>query len=191
MKLQYTAIIKRMLFIGLVFAFHPNIIGQHSNENSPTDPLEKWMGNWQGTLQIYNHNGLTQTVPMQVRNFYTDTIGTYGWYLIYGDVETGTRAYYLKTVDKEKGDYIIDEKNSILLQAQLIHNKMISTFEIQNNLITSIYTLLEDGKMEFEIFFSDTQSIAESGNTLFDEEEIPLVKSFPIGGYQKAILYKE
>lgn len=160
-----------------------------SIENDSTK-LETWMGVWAGELEIYTAEGLRQSVPMKVKHFKTDTLGTYGWYLIYGDEETGTRKYYLKTIDENKGHYLVDEKNSIFLNSYLIGNKMISTFEVMNSLITSIYTLMQDGSMLFEIIYGSTAEVNKTGNTEIADEKIPEVLSYTTQGYQKALLTK-
>lgn len=154
-----------------------------------TNSIDPWIGEWVGSLEIYNTKGLAQTLNMRVKHFKTDTAEVFGWYLIYGDdLEKGTRAYYLKTINEEEGHYQVDEKNSIFLDTYMIGNKMISTFDVDGSLISSIYTLMDDGDMMFEILYANTKNANESGDTTYEGEDIPLVLSYKAGGYQKAIL---
>ncbi len=165
-----------------------------SNNSASIDSskLDMWLGKWEGQLEIFNHTGLTQTVPMAIHHFKTDTLDTYGWFLIYGeDEEAGTRPYFLKVIDENKGHYQIDEKNSILINEYMIGNKMISNFEVMGTLISTVYTLQENGDIIFEIIFSMTDQPTITGDQIFNEEEIPKVNSYLVGGYQKAILKKK
>jgi hypothetical protein len=182
-----------MKFLSVSFTFTFLIFYSYcfGTASADTCRIDPWIGTWSGTLEIYNSKGKTQEVPMKVNHFLTDTIGTYGWFLIYGEEETGTRSYFLKTVDEKKGHYIVDEKNSIFLDEFMIGNKMISSFEVEGSLITSIYTLLKDGNMTFEIIFGNNENPTESGDTLNQDEEIPQVYSYMMKGYQKAHLVKE
>ena len=151
-----------------------------------------WMGEWIGELEIYNSSGLTQTISMKIKNFETDSIGVYGWHLIYGmDEEKGTRAYYLNTIDPMKGHFQVDEKNGIFLDSYLMGNRMICTFEVEHSLITSIYTLVEDGSMLFEIIAANTKTSKVSGGSIMNQEEIPKVHSYLSSAYQRAHLHKK
>ncbi len=154
---------------------------------SDSSKLSHWMGKWEGTLMIYSATKPIKEVPMKIWNFETDTIGTYGWYLIYGeDEEKGTRPYFLKTISTETGHYQVDEKNGIILDSYLIGDKMISTFDVQGSLISSIYTLETDGRMTFEILFGKS----DDPNITGGKDDIPSVESYKMGGYQKAVLQR-
>ncbi len=152
---------------------------------------EDWLGYWEGELSIYNQKGLSQKIPMALDHKSTDTLGTYGWAIIYGeDVEAGRRDYYLKEIDKDKGHYVTDEKNGILLDAFLLNNRLSSTFEVEGTLITSSY-IREGDNMIFEIYVGDTNNPKVTGDTLDIDDEIPVVNSFLSTGYHKAILRKK
>ena len=151
--------------------------------------LDAWHGEWEGSLDIYNNQGLSQAIPMGIHHFTTESTGIYGWHIVYGeDKVEGTRAYYLNTINEREGHYQVDEKNTIYLDSYMIGNKMISTFDVKGSLITSIYTLMKDGKMRFEIIYANTKKPNESGNKMYEGENIPLVYSYKTGAYQKALL---
>ncbi|MBK9255214.1 MAG: hypothetical protein IPM42_06990 [Saprospiraceae bacterium] len=173
--------------------FNTFVVGQQipdENKNAYTFP-DDWLGVWSGTLEIYNQTGLVQKIPMKAEHLVTDTTGVYIWSLVYGeDTIKGRRNYFLKTVDAEKGHYVVDEKNGIFLDSYVIGNKLISNFEVSGNHLVSTYTL-EREKILFEIFVSDNKSIRVSGGNLHHDEEIPEVFSFRSKVYQKAILYKK
>lgn len=177
---------KYILQVILFYILVTPSIGSAQSESA--DPISPWIGEWSGTLEIMKSDGSKQEVPMKVKHFTTDTVDTYGWFLIYGeDEEKGTRAYYLKAKDKSSGHYVVDEKNGIFLDTYLIGNKMVSTFLVQHSLITSVYTLEEDGGMKFEIFYSNTKDPNTSGG---NTEDIPSVESYVASTYQFARLQK-
>lgn len=155
-------------------------------KNFPSD----WMGYWEGTLYIYNANGDIKKVPMIAEHALTDTTGVYTWALIYGeDISKGRRDYILKTKDAMKGHYVVDERNNILLDTYLIGNQMISIFDVEGTMITSIYAP-EDDKMTFTIIAGKSDSPQQSGGGSYNGEDIPLVHSYPVTAYQKGILTK-
>ena len=178
-----------LLSLSIIIYSLPALSFFYSDQDSMD--MSAWMGEWSGELEIYNSSGLKQTIPMKIKNFKTDIQGVYGWYLIYGsDEEKGTRAYYLKAIDAKAGHFQIDEKNGIFLDSYLIGNRMISTFEVEHSLITSIYTLVEDGSMLFEIIAANTNASNVSGGSVINEEEIPKVHSYISSAYQRANLQK-
>jgi hypothetical protein len=173
-----SAIISCALLLFCVTLFSQN------NEEANT-AISPWLGEWEGELIIQSTSKPLQKVPMKIMHFKTDTVGTYGWFLIYGEDETkGTRAYYLKEKNVSKGHYVLDEKNGIFLDTYLAGSKMISTFDVDGSLITSVYDLQENGNMIFEIYFGKTDDATLSGGS----EGIPIVKSFEMGGFQRAEL---
>jgi len=95
--------------------------------------------------------------------------------------------YFLKVIDAEKGHYQVDEKNSILLNSYLIDNRLVSTFEVMDNVITSVYRL-EGQKMYFEIYANNAKDALVTGATIQDGEDIPEVESYKTTGYQRGIL---
>ncbi len=181
---------RHLLYLSIVFSSAATMFG--GSMDTDTTRITPWLGEWEGTLYIYKNNEKPKEVKMEVRHFTTDTLGTYGWFLIYGeDKIAGRRSYFLKTIDEDKGHYTVDEKNSIFLDTYMIGNKMISTFDVEGSLISSIYTLLNKEEMMFEIIYSNTNDANISGGSEVEDEEIPKVLSYKVGTYQKAILKKK
>jgi hypothetical protein len=72
-----------------------------------------------------------------------------------------------------------------------LENKLISHFEVMGNQLTSIYERQEE-KMVFEIIVNKSVPSLVSGNIKSEgQEDIPEVKSYPIIGYQKAVLSRK
>lgn len=184
--------LRRFLILLFSMVTISHAIGQNSTSAQPKTFPDEWLGVWEGTLHIYNHQNVLQSIPMSLENLRTDSADIFQWVIIYGeDKIKGKRDYILKTKDKSKGHYVVDEKNGILLDAYLLENKLISHFEVMGNQLTSIYERQED-KMIFEIIVNKSVPATVSGNIKAEgQEDIPEVKSFPIIGYQKAILTKK
>jgi len=154
---------------------------------SDSSKVEKWLGEFEGTLYMYSSTKEVSSIPMKIRNFQTDTAGTYGWYLIYGEDEaSGTRPYYLKTIDPSIGHYVVDEKNSIVLDTYMIGDKLISDFQVEGSTITSIYSWKDKDTLTFEIIAGKSDRPSSSGNI----NDIPLVVNYQVAGYHFAELHR-
>ncbi len=152
---------------------------------------DDWLGYWEGDLNIYKESGKTMTIPMALDNATTDQDSVWTWAIIYGeDTIAGRRDYQLKTIDASKGHYVVDEKNSILLDAFLLDNNLISTFKVAGNYLHSSYELV-NGKMHFTIHFFPEKEVRITGDTIHDGEDIPAVYSYKNTVYQTAILTKK
>ena len=100
------------------------------------------------------------------------------------------RAYRLKVVDKQKGHYRIDERNSIVIDGYLHNNNVFTSFfKVSNSYIITAYTKKENSLL-FEIISGDERAATSTGNTISDGEEIPEVNSYLVNGRQKVVLRK-
>lgn len=152
---------------------------------------DDWLGYWTGDLHIYNENGKSMTVPMALDNAPTSIDSIWTWAIIYGeDTIAGRRDYELQVVDRSKGHYIVDEKNSIFLDAFLLDNSLISTFKVGGSYLQSTYEL-QGEDMLFSISVFPEEEIRTTGDTIHLGEEIPLVYSYKNTVLQKARLRKE
>lgn len=151
---------------------------------------DDWLGYWTGDLHIYNESGKTMTVPMALDNATTNIDSVWTWAIIYGeDTIAGRRDYELQLVDQSKGHYVVDEKNSIFLDAFLLNNSLISTFKVAGSYLQSSYELDGD-EMIFSINVFPEKEIRTTGDTIYLEEEIPIVYSYKNTVLQKARLRK-
>lgn len=148
---------------------------------------QSWIGVWSGELQIYSTKGLKQTVQMELEILPTDQPDVFTWALTYGD---DTRSYELKTFDTENGLYLIDEKNSIALESYLYHNRLVSRFEVQGNLLMCTYEKRKD-QLIFEVVAGNNEIINQDGGETIDGNEIPKVNSYSISVSQRAILKRK
>jgi len=86
----------------------------------------------------------------------------------------------------QKGEYVIDENNGIVLGAKLVDNVLHNVFEVGGNLLITTEAFFED-YMTFEIVFSakDAKTVTKATE---DETE---VISYPVTVTQKAKLVKQ
>lgn len=101
--------------------------------------------------------------------------------------EKDIRDYELVLVDIDRGVYQIDEKNTIVIDSYYKTGIFTSFFEVMNSYIISTYTKKKDSII-FEIIAANGKKLNITGNSKFNEEDIPEVKSYLVNGRQKAIL---
>jgi hypothetical protein len=169
----------RTLVILLLTAFQFQASGQAGN--FPRD----WLGTWKGQLQWFKTGtAKPQQVQMELRIAAGDSAGTYHWHLQYGAAGADSRPYLLKPVDAEKGHWVIDERNGIVLDQFWVGNRLCGAFTVQNNTIINSYQV-EDGKLQVEFYSLPAKPLQSSG---LGTDDSPKVDSYRVGSYQKALL---
>src|SRR5690606_23555555 len=137
-------------------------------------------------LSIYAGTRIVQKAMMQLTIQATDVDSVYTYQLQYGEGEgADVRNYELHILDQVKGTFEIDEKNSIVLPAQLFHNKVISTFIVEGNMIQFVYNLLDD-RIQVEVFSGPHEPATFTGAEL----ETPTVGLLKTNIYQVCDLMK-
>jgi hypothetical protein len=156
------------------------------NENFPKD----WIGNYQGELQIYSVDSTRMNIDMKLA-IAKKTDSIYNWIITYNiKGKEDIRAYELDIVDTKKGHYIIDEKNSIKIDAFYRNKIFTSFFKVMNSYIVATYTK-ENKNIIFEIISATDKNTTTTGNTKFNDKTIPEVITYFVNGRQKAILKKQ
>ncbi|WP_052158411.1 hypothetical protein [Lacinutrix jangbogonensis] len=147
---------------------------------------EDYFGIYKGDLEITNAKG-KQSIGMEFHLAVTDSIGIYTYKIVYiFDGKRNDRNYTLKTIDKEKGEYVIDENNGIILDAKLVDNVLYNVFEVSGNLLMTTEAFFLD-YMTFEIVFSGKKEKTVTKAT----EDGTEVISYPVTVTQKAKLLKQ
>jgi hypothetical protein len=143
-----------------------------------------WFGNWKGTLNIIMA-GKSNSVPMNLSIYKTETPDKYGWKTTYGEGSSKLeKIYFMYPKDAERGEWILDEENTILLDFFFGDNQFHCFFETQNILLSSRYEL-KDGKIFAEVLSAQKEKQSKSGSG--KEECI----SYPVYVIQKAELKKD
>lgn len=148
---------------------------------------ERFIGHWEGEL-IWFQAGkkLPQKVNMQLIIGLSDTAGQYTWQLIYGRKNEDNRPYLLKAVDTSRGHWIIDERDGIILDHYWTGNRFTGAFTVQSTTILNSFWL-EGDRLLVEFFSAGTTPVRKSGGA---SKEVPVVESYGIKSFQKALLRK-
>lgn len=173
-----------ILRISLIFTF---LIGfqVYPQQNFP----ESWEGNYKGELQIFGVDSVKMKLTMQL-DIQKKTDSIFQWKMTYNfKGKEDIRDYELRAFDKEKGHFIIDELNTIIIDGYYKSGIFTSLFEVIDSFIVSTYTK-ENDTIIFEIISAVGKNARVSGNQSFNGEDIPEVKAFIVNGRQKAVLKK-
>jgi hypothetical protein len=147
---------------------------------------DAYLGVYKGTLHINSPRG-TNELPMEFHLLPTKMEGEYYYTLVYGaGADRQERKYRLVEKDREKGLYVVDEDNGIVLDDKVVGNRMYSLFEVMGNLLTTFITFNED-HMVFEIVVSNRKEVNITHATADSTE----VSSYPISTVQRAVLQKQ
>lgn len=170
-----------LLLLGLSFSLM-------SQAQASLDFPQNWLGHWEGELSWYAGNSNSpKKVKMQLKILPADTLGHYTWQLIYGEQSEDNRPYILKPVDAAKGHWVIDERNGIALDQFWTGPVFSGAFSIQGSTIVNNYKLEKD-RLIVEFYSLLTKAVRQSGN---GTQESPLVDSYAVRSYQKAILKRK
>ncbi|MBN8677082.1 MAG: hypothetical protein J0M29_02590 [Chitinophagales bacterium] len=179
----------RKLTLLLSFACLQTCIIYAQNTNFP----ESWVGDWKGSLEIFNGKGKVNSVDMtvEIHKIDTSTQGRYTFGMIYGSKEQDWRPYELVPVAPEKGQWKVDEKNSIVMESYLYGPKLLCWFVVQGSRVLCTYEKTDNQTLVFEVISGTETAVSSTGNTKQGEEEIPEVKTFPCSVFQRAVLKKQ
>jgi hypothetical protein len=145
---------------------------------------QDWFGKWEGELSLYPSG---MKIPMMIEIAQADSVHKFLFKTVYNTGEKeDVRNYTLIEKDKKRGLYVVDEHNSILIAKAFHQNMLVSNFSVQGTQLTILYRF-ESEQIVFEVFAGSTQAMLTTGGL---SEEIPEVKSYLMGNYQKAILKK-
>lgn len=134
------------------------------------------LGNWSGTMYLYNHGQLRDSVAVTHVVAATANPQEWTWRTDYlSDKMPMTKDYLLRLRDPAKGIYEVDERDGIVLYEYLFADKIYSVFETQGVLLTSTYELR--GK---ELIFEVT-----SGKKISTDSE---VISYTVEHLQRVVL---
>ncbi|MEZ4777613.1 MAG: hypothetical protein R3D00_30845 [Bacteroidia bacterium] len=158
--------------------------GMVAQDTLMADFPEKWTGKWSGELEISTAKGKVQTLPMELHILPADSAGIWKWTIIYQVEKPDVREYELSVVEREKGHFLIDEKNSIKLDAWLLGNVLSCRFSVDNTLLLVNY-IFESDHIRFEIFAGSKASPRLTGE---EAEEVDEILNYPVTTMQRAIL---
>lgn len=144
---------------------------------------QSFIGNWKGTLTWSVAGKTPQTFTMRLNVQPADS-GRYTWQIIYGDDQKDNRPYLLIPVDTAKGHWVVDERNSIILDSYWIANRFTGVFAVGGSTIFDAYWIDDEG-LHVEFVTYGSKAINTTGGT---SKEIPPVESYQIKSVQRGIL---
>lgn len=149
-----------------------------------------WQGKWKGTLGVFTMPNRIERVPMTLEIARTADSSRYTFAMTYGkDSVKGRRAYEVVTINARQGLYVIDEKNSIKLDAYFLASRLISQYTVQGTRIISTYEY-SGNTIIFEVMSGRDGYVNTTGGGKdpVTNRDLSLVQTFPLGGWQRAIL---
>lgn len=130
-------------------------------------------------------------MSLEIHKIDTSKEGRYTFGLAYGSKEQDWRPYELVPVAAEKGIWKVDEKNSIVMESYLLGPKLLCWFVVQGSRILCAYEKTDERTLVFEVMSGPEKEVSSTGKTKQGEEEIPEVKTYPFGVFQRAVLKKQ
>jgi len=111
----------------------------------------KWIGNWSGTMHLFSHGELVDSVAVSFLVKPLPQDSSYTWKMEYNFPTMRTvQDYTLRVSDAAKGLFVIDEGAGIELACSLVGDKMYSLFEVQGTMLSACYELKGD-ELIFEV----------------------------------------
>jgi hypothetical protein len=137
-----------------------------------------WTGRWTGALATLGDSKLAPvTMTLEIEPI---ADGRWSWTIIYeGEFGRQVRPYELVAVDAAAGQFVIDERNGIVIPIRFLEGTLYSTFEAMGSRIEVRETLLGSGdRATIEVEMA-TISVAESSVTGGNaEQSVPEVRSW-------------
>ncbi|MCB0686346.1 MAG: hypothetical protein KDC53_07470 [Saprospiraceae bacterium] len=168
--------IKLFCFAALLTALTTTITAQNSQKYFG----DHCVGNWKGTMLMYNDGILSDSVAVLFEVSKIENEDNWIWRTTYQTAAKEIiKDYILKLEDAEKGQYIIDEKDGILLNCFQVENKLFSIFSVGENLLTAIYQITDE-QIIFEVTSGKKEQATGDGT----------ISNYSINHLQKVVLKK-
>lgn len=119
----------------------------------PGQPLfgNRCLGVWEGTMFIYSHGELKDSVAVRLTVAQTADPHAWTWKTEYlSEKLPMVKDYTLRLKDQTKNLYVTDEGEGLELQDHLFGDKLYCVFETEGILLTSTYELIGD-RLIFEV----------------------------------------
>lgn len=142
----------------------------HANESKlPAD----WDGVWKGMTVIDKATGTPEQVAMELHVSAIPGSNSKSWKILYGTgPQQTTRNYEIAPVANQPNHFIIDEKNGLFIDNQLIGNVLYSSFLVNGNLVSTRFELKKD-QILVEITMFDSNDARKSKlNQLLNGKEL-------------------
>ena len=146
---------------------------QSKNSTSTGFPGD-WFGTWKGTVRNQKPNGASSEFQMELTIAATESENEWQWKSVYEGPQGKSERDYRLLKGAAPGEYIIDERNGIRIDAVLFENTLCSQFAVQSQSLSDRYELrMNHGEPEihFELVSVDvtnpTTTSAAGGGSEF------------------------
>lgn len=145
--------------------------------------LTGWYGSWGGEARLLGPASDGRPFAMELHVQPISDRDAVTWTIVYGEgVGRQVRAYELVASPKQPGRFVMDEKNGILIDCQLIGDVLYSQFQVAETLLHSRFARV-NGRIEVEIASFTPATPANPGELLPAN-----VRSFALRSMQKGSL---
>lgn len=121
-----------------------------------------WNGVWKGMTVNITSDGKREEIPMQLHVQPVPESNARTWKILYGkNAEQTTRPYEIMPVSGEPNRFVVDEKNGLFLDNQLVGNVLYSQFMVTTNLVTTRFEIKGD-EIKVEMMMFDLRSPRQS-----------------------------
>ena len=143
-----------------------------------------WAGTWKGPCVVVRNGKTAMEFPMELHIAPMEGGGNWSWRVVYGEGEKRqVRPYELHPVDGQPNHFVIDEKNSILIDSYFENDRLHSRFWVADNVIEAVYTRRGD-KLEATLTTYGAKPTRMSGG----EGRVPPVASYALKSVQRGTL---
>jgi hypothetical protein len=147
----------------------------------------QWEGIWKGTTVNITADGARKEIPMELHVVSLSESGNKSWKIFYTEKSGKTvRPYEIMPIPGERGRFVVDEKNGLFIENQLVGSVLYSQFMVSTNLVTTRFELKND-EIHVEMIMFDLRSPRRTKLTGGDIE----VDSYKFRSTQAGILKRE
>jgi len=137
---------------------------------------DRCLGTWAGTMYIYQHGHLRDSVAVRLTVSKTDKPDSWSWKTEYlSEKMPVTKDYVLRLKDASKNLYVTDEGGGLELTDYLVGNKLYSVFETQGVMLTSSYELMGN-ELVFEVTSGKKESQTHPEVTTYSTSSVQRVR---------------
>ena len=174
---------RRTYVLGIVTLVLLSVPSVAKDERTPVTFPQSWSGHWAGPCTAWRPGKPPQSFRMELRIAPIEGSKRWTWEIVYEGEKRQVRPYELVPVDPAKGHYLVDEKNSILLDTFVVNDIVCSRFWVGEARIDAQYELRGD-----EVLVTLVTHGAQPSRISGGEGRVPSVASYSLRAVQRAAL---
>ena len=174
----------------LFFSFLSSFVWSQLPSSPKNGIPDDWLGSYDGVMEIYNNNGLQQTVDVHLDLQIMDRPNYWTYNMSYINSKNGetlsTKAYHI-VYDETNKKLWMDEGDSLLIEMTLMGNCLYDHYELSGVFFNSSLCKQEE-QLVFELTGGNTKPSYASP---FIKEAEGIVETMRVGFLQRAVLKKQ